>query len=134
MRGSFALTALAAAAVAVTAPAKPPEPNVHGQAELAKLIADKAPGKPVGCINLSDIRSTRVLDGTAIVYEVGGGKFYVNRPEIGGDSLTSDDILVTHTVSSQLCRIDTVRLVQRGSLFERGFVGLGDFVPYTKQP
>jgi hypothetical protein len=132
MRGSFMLTALATLAATAAQSARPPEPNPRGQAALAKLIADKTAGKPINCINLSDIRSTQVLDGTAIVYQVGGGKLYVNRPEIGGESLDSDDILVTRTSSNQLCRIDTVRLVARGSLFERGFVGLGDFVPYSK--
>lgn len=131
MRGSFMLAVAALAATAAAA-AKPPEPNPRGQAELAKLVADRTAGKPVNCINLSDIRSTEVLDGTAIVYRVSDSKFYVNKPEIGGESLSSDDILVTRTVSNQLCRIDTVRLVQRGSLFERGFVGLGDFIPYSK--
>jgi hypothetical protein len=46
--------------------------------------------------------------------------------------LGSDDILVTHPVGSQLCSIDTVRLVDRVSHFPNGFVTLGEFVPYRK--
>jgi hypothetical protein len=132
MRGSFIL--IAAGLLAAAATAKPPEANPRGQAELAKLLADRTAGKPVDCISLAEIQSTDVLDGTAIVYRVAGGKIYVNRPTIGSESLASDDILVTHSTSAMLCRIDTVRLVERGSFMERGFVGLGDFVPYTKQP
>ena len=78
-----------------------------------------------------DVQDSQVIDGTAIVYRV-GGRLYVNRPEIGADSLDNDDILVTRTTTDQLCRIDTVRLIDRTSRIPRGFVGLGDFVPYTK--
>jgi hypothetical protein len=39
---------------------------------------------------------------------------------------------VSKTWTDQLCRIDTIRLLDQGSHFERGFVGLGQFVPYTK--
>jgi hypothetical protein len=31
-----------------------------------------------------------------------------------------------------LCSIDVVHLIDRTSRFERGFVGLGKFVPYVK--
>ena len=56
----------------------------------------------------------------------------MNRPTSGQRSLDRNDILVTDTHSSQLCSIDTVRLIDRSSQFYSGFVGLGEFVPYTK--
>ena len=56
----------------------------------------------------------------------------MNTPRIGQTSLDDDDILVTKTWGSQLCSLDTVRLFDRGARFETGFVGLGEFVPYTK--
>lgn len=102
-----------------------------GEAKLAKTLEGRTAGKPVSCINLRDIQSSTIIDRTAIVYDV-GNKLYVNRPSIGATSLDSDDILLTKTHSSQLCRIDTVQLIDRTSQFNRGFVGLGDFVPYTK--
>lgn len=103
-----------------------------GEQQLAKLVADRVPGKPVNCIPLRDIRSSRVLDSTAIVYEGRGGRLYVNRPDVGAGSLRRDDILVTKTWSSQLCNLDSVRLLDWGSRFQRGFVGLGKFVPYER--
>ncbi|RYG90205.1 MAG: hypothetical protein EON59_00310 [Alphaproteobacteria bacterium] len=56
-----------------------------------------------------------MYDGTAIVYEGSGGRLYVNRQTSGVSSLGEDDILVTKTHSSQLCSIDTVRLLERGA-------------------
>ena len=41
-------------------------------------------------------------------------------------------MLVTKTTGSQLCDLDIVRLLDRSTRFETGFVGLGKFVPYTK--
>ena len=97
-------------------------------AELAHAIE----GKPVNCINLRDIRSSRIIDRTAIVYEVSGGTNYVNRPTSGAFSLRSGLILVTDTHSSQLCSIDIVRLYDSMSRMELGSIGLGKFVPYRK--
>jgi len=102
-----------------------------GEAKLAKALEGRVAGKPVDCISLRNTRSSQVYDGTAIVYE-DGGTLYVNRPTSGAESLRRDDILVSKTYSDRLCRIDTIRLLDQGSRFEHGFVGLGDFVPYTK--
>lgn len=102
-----------------------------GEAKLAKALEGRTPGKPVDCISLRNARSSQVYDGTAIVYE-DGRTLYVNRPTIGAESLRRDDILVSKTWSDRLCRIDTIRLLDQGSRFEHGFVGLGQFVPYTK--
>jgi len=107
-------------------------PPLRGEAKLAKSLEGRVAGKPVRCLNLRDIRSSEIIDGTAIVYRTGANRLYVNRPTSGRESLDNDDILVTRTFGSQLCSIDTVQLIDRTSRFYRGFVGLGDFVPYTK--
>jgi len=99
--------------------------------QLQKALEGRVPGKPVNCISLSSTNSSRIIDGKAIIYRV-GGRLYVNEPRSGAASLRDDDILVTRTFSSQLCSVDMVRLIDRGSRFPRGFVSLGQFVPYTK--
>ena len=108
--------------------------NSRGETKLAKALEGRVAGKPVNCINLRDIRSSEIIDRTAILYRVGAGRLYVNVPRIGQTSLDDDDILVTKTWGSQLCSLDTVRLFNRGARFETGFVGLGEFVPYSKTP
>ena len=98
--------------------------------QLAKILDGRVAGRPVNCINLRNMQSTQIVDKTAIVYR-DGRTLYVNRPAYA-DSLNDNDILVTRTYSSNLCSIDTVDLVDRGARFQRGFVSLSEFVPYTK--
>jgi hypothetical protein len=124
---------LAAALFATTAPALAAAPNpARGEEKLAKALDGRIAGKPVRCLNLRDIRSSEIIDRTAILYRTGAGRLYVNRPEIGRESLDNNDILVTRTFGSQLCSIDTVRLLDRNARFYSGFVSLGEFVPYTR--
>ena len=99
-------------------------------AELARITAGRVAGKPVDCINLRQAGSSPIIDGTAIVYTV-GSTLYVNRPE-GAKTLRSDDILFTKTYSSDLCRMDSVKLLDRGDRMMRGFVSLNEFVPYKR--
>ena len=126
------LPALALIGAAVPATAATPRVSQTGEAKLAEALKGRVAGKPVDCINLRNARSSQVYDGTAIVYE-DGRTLYVNRPTSGADSLRRDDILITKLWGGdRLCRIDTIRLLDQGSRFEHGFVGLGQFVPYTK--
>lgn len=125
----------AAAFVGGAAAAKSPkiaQPYAKGEAELAKMLEGRVPGKPVNCISTINSQSSQIIDKTAIVYKSTGRTIYVNRPRIGAESLDSDDILVTRTWGSQLCSLDQVRLIDRTSRFPRSFVGLDEFVPYTK--
>ena len=117
--------------MSATAPAADRD-NSRNEAKLTAALAGRVAGKPVDCISLRDIRSSQIIDDTAIVYDTGAGRLFVNRPRVGADSLDSDDILVTKTYGSDLCSLDTINLIDRGSRMQRGFVGLGEFVPYTK--
>ncbi|MCQ4165553.1 hypothetical protein [Tahibacter harae] len=99
---------------------------------LARLLDGRSPGEPVKCLQLRDIRSSQVIDGIAIVYTTQNGTLYVNQPKAGAAFLHSDTILVTDTHTSQLCDIDTVKLMNPGSRMITGSVGLDLFVPYPK--
>ena len=122
----------AALALAATAPlSAAARPRLTPDQQLQTALAGRVAGKPTMCITPSSVSSTQVIDGTAILYRA-GGKLYVNRPRTGASSLRSDDILVTNINGAQWCSIDTVRLVDRAGWFPRGFVALGDFVPYTR--
>jgi len=122
--------ALAIVAGAAVADARP---RLTGEQELAEMLKDRVPGKPVDCIDLPMVSSSTVIDKTAIVYQL-GSTYYVQRPRVGADSLDRDDVLVTRLYSSQLCSIDTVQLHDRTSGFWRGFVGLDKFIPYRRPP
>lgn len=123
------LLSLAAAAV-LAAPAAA-SPRLHGEAQLAKLLEGRTPGKPVDCIDLSRVYSSQIVDGTAIVYD-SGSTLYVNRPRGGAESLDNWDVMVTKPFNHELCRVDVVQLLDSGSHFYKGSVFLGAFVPYTK--
>jgi hypothetical protein len=119
------------AASLLAAPTVYARQKLTGEEQLAKILDGRVAGKPVNCIPLNQSQSTQIIDKTAIIYQV-GSTYYVNRPT-NADTLDSDDILVTKLYSSQLCRLDTVQLRDRTmpSMWN-GFVGLQDFVPYTK--
>jgi hypothetical protein len=118
-------TALLASAPAQGAARLTPE------AKLAKAIEGRVAGEPVDCVNLHNIRSSRIIDRTAIIYDA-GSTIYVNRPRNGASSLDNWDTLVTRTHGSQLCSIDVVHLYDLQSDMQTGVVFLGEFVPYKK--
>lgn len=117
-------SALAAAALMLVAARSPED-------KLAKALEGRVAGQPVDCINQRDIRSTQIIDRVGILYDV-GRTMYLNRPRSGANFLDWDDILVTRTTTSQLCSLDLVRLVDRGSHTPGPMIGLGKFVPYMR--
>lgn len=124
------IRSLLIAAVVIATPAlaaKRDTPDV----QLSKLLAGRVAGKPTNCIPLTNTQSSTIIDRTAIVYRV-GSRLYVNTPRSGADTLDDDDILLTRTIGSQLCSVDSVNLIDRTSRFQHGFVILGPFVPYDK--
>jgi hypothetical protein len=126
----LAMIIAASAAMAAAGPALQAKERLTGEQQLAKLLDGRVAGEPVSCIPLYRTSDSRVIDKTAIVYNT-GRTIYVNRPRYP-DSLDSDDIMVTELHSSQLCRLDTVKMHDRSGFWFTGFVGLEDFVPYRK--
>jgi hypothetical protein len=115
---------LASGAVAAAPPVEP-------EVKLARILEGRVAGEPVKCIQLRNIRSSTIIDDTAIVYDA-GSTIYVNRPRGGRESLDQWDVLVTKLHSSELCSIDIVNLYDSSSRMQTGFVSLGEFVPYRK--
>ena len=103
----------------------------EGEAKLAEALEGRVAGEPVDCINLRNVRSSKVIRDTAIIYD-SGSTLYVNRPAAGAESLDKWDVLVTRTLSSRLCDVDVVYLRDRGTNMQTGFVLLGDFIPYRR--
>ena len=124
------LTAATVLSLTVTADAKP---RLSGEEKLAKLLEGRVAGEPTDCIYLPRVRSSRIINDTAIVYDA-GSTLYVNRPRGGAYGLDDDDVMVMdlNGSGSSLCSIDVVRLHDRSTFFYSGFVSLGDFVPYRK--
>ncbi|HEV2817082.1 MAG TPA: hypothetical protein VGW40_07675 [Allosphingosinicella sp.] len=104
---------------------------VDHEAELARRLAGRVAGDPVQCIDLHRVRSSQIINDTAIIYDA-GSVIYVNRPDNGADSLNRNDTMVTRLYTTQLCNIDTVQMVDRVSGTMTGIVFLGDFIPYRR--
>lgn len=101
------------------------------EARLAREIEGRVAGDPVDCIDLHRVRSSRIIDNTAIVYEA-GNTLYVNRPRAGAESLDRWDTMVVRPFSSRLCSVDTIRMIDPTSQIMTGIVFLGEFVPYRR--
>ena len=122
------LVALTLAAVLLTGAAGP---RLTGEQQLARELEGRVAGEPVSCLSMHRVRSSRIIDRTAIVYDA-GSTIWVNRPRGGAESLDQWDTLVTRLFGSQLCTPDVVYLYDTTSRFQTGFVSLGEFVPYRK--
>ena len=134
------IATLALGAAGAAAPARDPAPPVAGQtpdgrpftAKLAKALAGRTAGKPTSCVHLRNVRSTRIVDESAIVYELSSRNWLVNFPAGGCSALRADRVMVTRTPSDDLCRGDIVRIIDPPAPIEYGSCGLGDFVPYAR--
>jgi hypothetical protein len=106
-------------------------PRLSPEARLAQALEGRVAGEPVDCINTSRVRSSRIIDDTAILYD-DGSTIYVNHPRAGRESLDRWDTLVTRQFTSQLCSTDVVELYDTSARIHTGLVFLGKFVPYKK--
>ena len=127
--------ALAAAALiagfAAAAPAQTPDtPTLSPKA--AEALVGRTAGKPQSCVRLRDVRSTEIVDETAIIYKMSKKHWLVNMPEGGCPGLRKDRVLVTVTPSTNLCRGDIARIIDPPTPIEFGSCGLGNFVPYDQ--
>jgi hypothetical protein len=125
------LLPLLAGAVAIAAVPAQAGPRRSPEAQLQHELRGRVAGEPVSCVNLRNIRSSRVIDRTALIFDA-GGTIYVNRPRSGAETLSRWDAQVVRPFGSQLCSIDTIRMVDPVSGFFSGTVFLGEFVPYRR--
>lgn len=121
------LAAAGLLATATAATGQSPDP----EGELERALAGRVADRPVQCLALSRIRSSTVIDGTAILYRVGTA-IYVNRPRAGAERLDRDDMIVNRSASTRLCRGDPVSARDPHSGAYRAAIILGEFVPYRR--
>jgi hypothetical protein len=128
-RKLLSIVAIAASA-ALALPAQA-EQRRSPEQQLERALEGRVAGEPVNCVNLRTVRNSRIIDGTAILFDA-GSTIYVNRPRSGAESLDRDDTQVVRSFTGQLCSIDTIRMVDPTSGMFRGSVFLGEFVPYRR--
>lgn len=118
---------LATAAAVPAAGQRPYDPT----ARLDRLVAGRVAGAPQSCIDPRRVRQTEIVSGQAITYRI-GDRLFVNRPRLGLEWLDRDNIMISQRPVAQLCRGEPIQLIDRASRIQRGFVTLGDFVPYDR--
>lgn len=123
------LASILLAAAFVVAPAA--AERLSPEAELARAVEGRVAGEPVDCIDLNRVRNSRVIPGTAIIWDA-GSVVYVNRPDSGADALNRWDAMLTRTPTGRLCSVDTVTMVDTPTHMMTGIVFLGEFVPYRR--
>jgi len=131
MRVPFLAAAAVIASIGVPAAARAPEAATLTP-KVAEALAGRTAGKPVSCVRLREVRSTQVVDESAIIYKLNNKKWLVNFPSGGCASLRPERALVTSTPSTNLCRGDIARVIDPPTPIEYGSCGLGDFVPYSR--
>lgn len=101
------------------------------------LVADDMdwPGPAAAtCISTHRIRSTRIVRGTGIIYEMSGKKRYINRLRFGAAQLDQRDIILIRSPSGLLCAGDTLQLIDGVTGSRSIFVGLGSFERVGENP
>ena len=120
----------AAAAGLLVSPGAVAREKVSGDQKLAEMLDGRVAGESRSCIDTFASRNMTVIDGTAVVFRE-GSTLWVNVPR-NPEDLDRDDVWVTRTFGTQLCRLDQVTTYDRGGMFFNGIVMLGDFVPYRR--
>lgn len=96
-------------------------------------LAGRTAGEPLSCVPIRALRSTRIVDESAIIYKTSNRLWYVNQPDRGHCALLRPNrVIVTRTQSSQLCANDLVMIAEQNAPVTYGACGLGSFVPYTR--
>lgn len=85
------------------------------------------------CIQLRQVRSTKVIDRIGIAYEMPDRKVWFNRPKWGASMLDEDLIMVARATGNTLCSGDIVRFLDSSPVGFRSAIALGAFVSYSSR-
>ena len=104
-------------------------------ASIAKPVPPATPaGNPVDCLNLQDIRESRVRDDQTIDFYTNGGKTYRNVLPYKCSGLGFQQGFSYKTSINRLCSVDIITVIQQGGLPRGASCGLGKFQPVTGLP
>ncbi len=102
-----------------------------GIAKRGEMPAATPTGKAVSCLNLTQIRETRVRSDSVIDFRTSGKRWYRNTLPHSCPSLGFEERFSYKTSLSQLCSVDIIRVLHNygGGLQEGAGCGLGKFQP-----
>lgn len=120
-------------AASTGAPARSDTPAPEAAAKLAKALAGRTPGAPVGCINNFRDTDMTIIDDQTILFKE-AGTVYLQRPQSRCDGLDrSHYTLVTRLHgSNRLCSGQIGDIVDPVSGAFTGSCVFSEFIPYRK--
>ena len=117
-----------AASIVIAACAPMGTTSSRKEARQAALAGARPVGPPIDCLNLTQIRSTRVRSDSVIDFEMAGGEIYRNTLPISCPSLGFEERFAYATSLSRLCSVDTITVLHAAGGGARGATcGLGSF-------
>ncbi|MES2097244.1 MAG: hypothetical protein V4459_10845 [Pseudomonadota bacterium] len=128
---SIAALMLSGCALTPAQTARAADERAATQAALGKDLAGLAPTETRDCLDRYQSSSLKAY-GSTLVYRVSSKLSYVNETGGGCEGVERGDILVTKSISGQLCRGDIGTTVQSGSRTVTGSCALGSFVTWRK--
>jgi hypothetical protein len=94
---------------------------------FAENRAEKVLGESLSCLNIVNIRDTKILDDQTILFETSGGEVYINRLPAYCTGLRSADAFSYSTSLDRLCGVDIITVLEQGSS-QGSRCGLGKFI------
>lgn len=121
--------ALAACGMAASGEAPRSE---RAQTRLTVALEGKVAGVPQQCISRFRRNELEIVDRGTILFKNGRDLVYRNDPEGGCQGLDRSRTIVTTSISGDLCRGDTIRVIDQLSGSTVGICSFSDFTPYTR--
>lgn len=101
------------------------------EAALADVLKGRVAGPPQDCVNLAQLTDNRAYGRDVIVFNgPTRNTVWVNRPPNGCLYLEPGRALLVKPTTDQLCRADSVTVIDPTSGTQFGGCGLGQFTPY----
>ena len=133
MRGMIVLAAAVGGLAACSSPPAPVASTAAGP--VAAPTPAAAPARSISCVQLTQIRETRVVDDHTIDFIMRDRSVLRNTLPNTCPGLGFERAFSYATSLSQLCSVDIITVLQQGGGIRRGAsCGLGSFAPYTPVP
>jgi hypothetical protein len=130
MRKIFSVSLAVVAGLALAGPSAGKR-GVSPDEELAKILAGRAQGAPVSCVNSRLLEGNKGYGDSILFHTKNSRLVYLNQTD-GCPAQRPSSAMRIRTTSTQFCRGDIVTFFDPSSGIEFGGCGLGDFTPYRK--
>ena len=131
MRCLAALLSAAALASCTTTP-EAHQPSPQAQQDLARLLAGKAPGPKMSCLQNYNTYDMQIIDGRTVAFKQGASSVYLIHLSPGCDQLGYGHyaLLAKQFGGMGYCQGDIVHVLDTVNHFTVGSCGIDAIVPY----